>query len=122
MLYNRADLQIIVEPNSHSSKPYILCYQLVALLYSLPHLCFQHRALGAAFTLGLPRTSQEALGWREPTDLDTVFCFGLIWSSKTGICYVDIWEELIFKLPLKAGVGLDNSNLHVSFIFLILLP
>lgn len=46
MLYNRADLQIIVAPNSCSSKPYILCYHLVALLYSLQHLCFQHWALG----------------------------------------------------------------------------
>lgn len=35
-------------------------------------------AHGAAFTLGLHRvTSQEALGWREPTDLDTGLCFGL---------------------------------------------
>lgn len=55
MLYNRADLQIIVEPNScSSSKPYILCYQLVALLYSLLHLCFQHSALEVHMVLHLP--------------------------------------------------------------------
>lgn len=66
MLYNRVDLQIIVESNYSSGKPYILCYHLVALLDSLLNLCFQCRAPGkancAAVTLGSHRASAGRFG------------------------------------------------------------
>lgn len=66
MLHSRADLQITVEPNHSSSKLYILCYHLVALLYSLPDLCFLCTAPGkahrAAVTLGLHKAAAGRLG------------------------------------------------------------
>lgn len=62
VLYNSPDLQIIVEPKSCSSKPYILCYHLMALLYSLLHLCSQHSALGVHMVLRLPGLTQDLPG------------------------------------------------------------
>lgn len=125
MLYNRVDLQIIVEPNYSGSKPYILCYHLVALLYSLLNPCVQCLAPGkaqpAVLTRGSTEPPQEGLGWRKPTDLDIGFCFGLKNTAalpKQAYCWLDVWEERISK----AAVGINNSNLHIHFIFLMLLP
>ena len=68
---------------------------------------------------------QEGLGWRKPTDLDIGFCFELKNTAallEQACCWLDVWEEHISKLHLKAGVGINNSNLHTHFIFLIRLP
>lgn len=65
---------------------------------------------------------QEGLGGRQPTDL--VFALDLktqLPSPNRHVVGFDSWEEHISKLHLKAGVGINNSNLNIYFIFLILL-